>query len=157
MAYKKIQPNNIVNDIEYNLKELVEQELDGYYVFSIENSQHAVQSEPYKPVYYFQLSDTKRVKNNIIIDDEGNRGDIISAQYAVFILLNDDYNPQLKTKRDLNKISNSFVDTIHKKQEILLNYFEDIRISTQTEGTTDSPQGFAVNKHLLNITVEKDR
>jgi hypothetical protein len=157
MAYKQIDPADIVNDAEFNLKELIEQEFDAHYVFEMEESYNAVDSEPYKPVFYFQFGDTKPIKRNVIINEEGARGDKISIQYIVFVLLNDDYNPDIKTKRDLNRVSNDFVDTVDIKKEKLLEYFDSFNLSTQVDGSVKSPEGFTVNKHMLSLVVNKER
>lgn len=156
MSYKKITPLDYVNDVEYNLKEFVEQELDGYYVFELDNSYNAVNAEPYKPVYYFQLGDTNRLRKNVVISDGGKRGDIIVLQYLVFVLLNNEYS-SIKTNRELNKISNELIDTLDLKKGDLLTVFNEIDISSQVDGTIKAPNGFSVNKHFLNIKIIKEK
>lgn len=156
MAYKEINPLDYVNDVEYNLKEFVEQELGGYYVFELDESYNAVNAEPYKPVYYFQLGDTNRLKKNIVISDKGKRGDKVVLQYVLFVLLNDDYS-DIKTKRELNKFSTEVMDAIEDNKEDLLVPFNDISISSQVDGTLNTPNGFSVNKHFLNIKIIREK
>jgi len=156
LAYRKIDPLDYVNDVEYNLKEFVEKELDGYYVFDIEDSYNAVKVEPYKPVYFFQMGDTNRTKRDVVVSDKGEKADIIVLQYVLFILLNDDYS-DLKPRRELNKISNKLLDTVDKNKEDLLDPFNKFSISSQVDGTLETPNGFTVNKHFINIKIIREK
>ena len=153
MAYKELEQDDFVNSVEFNLKEFVEQELDAYYVFDIEDSFKAVQTEPYKPVIYFQLADVRTLKENGILSNEGHRGDIINLSYTIFVLLNDEYGKS----RDINRASNNLVDTLNKNKHKLLDYFENIYIGNQADNATKSPNGFKVNKHMMNSTAIKKR
>jgi hypothetical protein len=154
--YKKIDPDNYLNDIEFNLKEFIEQNFDAHYVFDIDNSYKAVASEPYKPVFFFQFGDTNIIRENVITADDYKRADFISFEYVVFLLLNDNFTDN-NTKRELNKISNQFLNTFIQKQPKLLEYFESINLSSQGNGNIKSPNGFLVSQHNLNGIIKKER
>ena len=73
----------------------------------------------------------------------------------------DYYAEQLSVKTNIAinqfSISNEIIDKVDIKKEDLLVPFTDISVSSQVDGTLETPNGFSVNKHFLNIKIIREK